>query len=303
MAIQILGSINVDRVISVAALPTAGETVLANGVARLAGGKGANQAVAAARMGAEVAMIAAVGADGAGAWMRGELQREGIDLSALRMFADNATGTAYVVVDRHGENQIIVVAGANARLGSGQLPPPTGATRVRLCQLETPVETAAAFFDPSAACGVRRILNAAPAVPEAARLFADVDLLIVNQAELAVYLGAASRPETVADACAARALLTRPDQQVIVTLGAGGAVVVGMDGYCHAPAMPANAIDTTGAGDCFVGSLAALIDQGLTVEQALPIANAAAALCTTARGAAPAMPTRAAVDAALTTAS
>lgn len=299
MAIQILGSINVDRVVSVASLPKAGETVLASGVTRLAGGKGANQAVAAARMGAEVAMIAAVGADSAGAWMRGELQCEGIDLSALQMFADSATGTAYVVVDRHGENQIIVVPGANARLGSEHLPPPAQATRVRLCQLETPINTVAAFLDPRAARGTLRILNAAPAVPDAACLFADVDLLIVNQTELAVYLGAASRPETVEEACAARALLTRSDQQVIVTLGAGGAVAVRIDGYCHVPAMPAQVVDTTGAGDCFVGSLAALIDQGRTVEQALPIANAAAALCTATRGAAPAMPTRRAVDAAL----
>ncbi len=299
MAIQILGSINVDRVVSVAALPKAGETVLASGAARLAGGKGANQAVAAARMGAAVAMIAAVGADSAGAWMRGELQREGIDLSALQMVADSATGTAYVVVDRHGENQIIVVPGANERLATGDLPPPAQTTRVRLCQLETPIETAAAFFDPGAARGTRRILNAAPAIPEAARLFADVDLLIVNQTELAVYLGAASRPETVAEACAARALLTRPDQQAIVTLGPGGAVAVRIDGHYHVPAMPTQVVDTTGAGDCFVGTLAALIDQGRTVEQALPIANAAAALCTTTRGAAPTMPTRDAVDAAL----
>lgn len=299
MTIQLLGSINVDLIAAVTALPRPGETVLAHGVARLAGGKGANQAVAAARMGAKVAMIGAVGADDGGAWMLGELARDGLDLGGVRTLADAATGTAYIAVDAGGENQIIVSSGANARIAPAALPAPAADTRIRLTQLETPIETAAAFFAAEHCAGILRILNAAPALPEAARLLPDVDLLIVNQTELALFLGVADLPATIDSALAARALIGRADQIVIVTLGAGGAVAVRTESHLHAPAMPVNAIDTIGAGDCFVGSLAALLDEGLSVEQALPIANAAAALCTTVRGAVPAMPRRAAVDATL----
>jgi ribokinase len=296
VTIQLLGSINVDLIASVAALPKPGETILARSVARLAGGKGANQAVAAARMGAQVAMIGAVGEDDGGQWMLSELGRDGLDLSAVRILADEATGTAYIAVDAAGENQIIVSSGANARISAADLPGLAADTRIRLAQLETPIDATAAFFADNR---VIRILNAAPALPDAARLLPNVDLLIVNQTELAAYLGLSDLPATVESALIARALISRAEQAIIVTLGAGGAVVVRPGSHFHAPAMPVNAIDTIGAGDCFVGSLAALLDEGFAVEQALPTANAAAALCTTTHGAVPAMPLRAAVEAAM----
>jgi ribokinase len=293
MAVWVIGSVNVDVILPVAALPRAGETVLAGDVARLPGGKGANQAVAAARMGAATRFAGAVGADEAGGWMRGVLAGEGIDLSALATVEGRATGTAYIAVDAAGENQIIVASGANHAPDLPVIAPPEG--DILLAQLELPVAALASIF---AEARGRRIINAAPALPDAAALFAHADVLIVNQHELAFYVGAASI-DGPRDALAARALIVRDEQVVIVTLGAGGALAVWRNRAFHAPALPVTPIDTVGAGDCFCGALAALLDQGLAIEAALPLANAAAALCTQERGAVPAMPYRAAVEAVL----
>lgn len=293
MAVQLLGSINVDIIAAVEALPRAGETVLSRHVERMPGGKGANQAVAAARMGARTAMFAAVGADEPGMWMRACLAEAGVGCDAVHVREGMATGAAYIAVDVAGENQIIVASGANAAVEPGLLAPLSADVRVRLAQLEVPVEAVAAFF---AEPGGVRMLNAAPALAEGAELFPMTDLLIVNQHELAHYLGLATAPGDAVGATVARALLARDDQCVVVTLGAGGAVAVWHDRHFHAPAFPVSPVDTIGAGDCFCGALAALIDGGAGVEEALPFANAAAALCTQRRGAIPAMPDRAAVD-------
>ncbi|MGK6320320.1 ribokinase [Sphingomonas sp. DT-204] len=294
MAICVLGSINVDVILSVAALPRPGETVMARDAVRLPGGKGANQAVAAARMGAATVMLGAVGADEAGDWMRAALKDAGVDVAQVHSLAEAGTGTAYIAVDAGAENQIIVASGANAHVSSELLSDqPQGS--VLLAQLEIPVEVVAAAF---AKPGPLRILNAAPTVPEATSLFSDADVLIVNQHELAVYLRVQTI-ETPRQALEARALLSRPGQVAIVTLGAEGALAVWRDRAFHAPALPVTPVDTVGAGDCFCGALAALLDEGMMIERALPLANAAAALCTQARGAVPAMPTRAAVEAFL----
>jgi ribokinase len=293
MGVTILGSINVDVILQVAALPRAGETVLADSATRLPGGKGANQAVAATRMGASTALIGAVGADEAGAWMRDGLERFGVDLSALVVAAGVPTGAAYIAVDATAENQIVVAPGANRALTPDRLPA-AGAGGVLLAQLEIPIATVAAALAP----GRLRLLNAAPALPDAVRLFGQVDVLIVNQHELAFYLGVDAIGDARA-ALAARALITRDDQVVIVTLGADGALAVWRDRAFHAPPVPVTPVDTVGAGDCFCGALAALLDEGWTIDAALPLANAAAALCTQSPGAAPAMPDRAAAEAFL----
>lgn len=295
MTVHIVGSINVDVIASVDRLPAPGETVLSRSVVRMPGGKGGNQAVAAARMGAPVTMAGAVGDDEAGRWMRGELAGAGVDVSAVRVLAGEATGAAYIAVDAAAENQIIVAPGANLRLDAAE---PVGGGVV-LAQLEVPVASLRRLFADSH--GIR-MLNAAPPVLDAAGLFDDVDVLIVNQHELAVFLGMAEAPKTVAGALAARALLRRADQVAIVTLGAGGAVAIWMDRHLHVPAARVVPLDTIGAGDCFCGALAALLGEGRSVEDALPLANAAAALCTQARGAVPAMPFRTAVEAFLETA-
>lgn len=292
MAVTVLGSINVDLIQQVAHLPRPGETVAAGRTLRLPGGKGANQAVAAARMGAQVAMIGATGADEGGAWMRACLQDAEVDIAGIRILQGHGTGTAYIAVDQAGENQIIVAGGANLALAADDLPPMSGGG-ILLAQLEVPPATIAAAF---ADGGATTILNTAPALAEATDLFAAADILVLNQAELATYLGVA-RIATARDALTARELLTRHDQLAIVTLGAGGAVAVWPDRAFHAPAAQVVPLDTVGAGDCFCGALAALLDEGLPVERALVLANAAAALSTQTRGAIPAMPDRAAVTA------
>lgn len=302
MAVRVAGSINVDLIQTVDALPAPGETVLALSSARMPGGKGANQAVAAARMGARTSMIGIVGDDEAGRWMLDQLEADGIDTQHVAVLPDMATGTAYIAVDAAGENQIIVASGANGAFGPQHLPASGAVADVLVSQLEVPVETVAAFFTAEGAEGSTRILNAAPAIREAETLFSLADILIVNQHELAFYLGLPESPENLEEALAARELIGRAGQSVIVTLGAQGALVIDEQSHFHAPAMPVDPVDSIGAGDCFVGVLAAMLDRGGTeggirggMKGAVTIANAAAALCTLGHGAIPAMPTRARV--------
>lgn len=286
MAVYIAGSINLDIITSLERLPLPGETVLARATAKLPGGKGANQAVAAARMGAETRMIGAVGEGDAGRWMCERLAAEGIDVSGVSVLSGQETGTAYIAVDAQGENQIIVVSGANAEL-SGVEPVEDG---VLLSQLEVPVDALLPVFARSKAI---RILNTAPALSEAKCLFEHVDILVLNQHELAVYTEGADDADLLERA---RSLLTRPGQAVVVTLGGEGALAVRGDWHFHVPAVPVVPVDTIGAGDCFCGSLAALLDEGYCLAEALPKASAAAALSTLGQGAAPSMPSRAAVE-------
>ncbi|MBT0667474.1 ribokinase [Novosphingobium profundi] len=293
MAVHIVGSINIDIITSLHRLPLPGETVLAEATARLPGGKGANQAVAAARMGTEVHFTGAVGKDDSGAWMIQRLALEGIDVSGIRSLPEEATGTAYIAVDALGENQIIVVSGANAKLAGCE---PVG-QGVLLSQLEVPIPTLAELFAKS---GALRILNTAPALIEAKALFTHVDILVLNRPELDIYapiasLGADADAGWEALAARARTLFCRDDQAAIVTLGAGGALVVRKERLLHVPSVPVRPVDTVGAGDCFCGALAALLGEGRSLEEAVPFACAAAALSTLAHGAAPSMPRREAV--------
>jgi ribokinase len=292
MRVTVLGSINVDTIFSVSDLPRAGETVMASASVRAPGGKGSNQAVAAARMGASTRMIGAVGDDADGVWMRGLLEEDDIDVASVFMLPGIATGAATIAVDARAENLIIVAPGANAALTPSALPP--AMDDVLLAQFEIPFETIAAAF---ANARRPRLLNAAPALANGAFLFAQSDIVIVNEHELALYAGRAF-VETRGEAeAAARSLISRSGQALVVTMGADGALAVWQDRALHVAGLPVTPIDTVGAGDCFCGSLAASIAQGHTLEAALPIAKAAAALCTQTRGAAPAMPRRAAVEA------
>lgn len=292
MAVCILGSINRDVVCRVTALPQAGETVAARETMLLPGGKGANQAVAAVRAGAQVRMIGAVGRDADGEALRAMLADEGVDVTAVACLSDAATGAAYIAVDDAGENQIVVAAGANARIDPAAIRLDAG-DRVLLAQLEVPVAAVATFF--AGGTGAYRILNAAPALPEARALLPDTDLLIVNETELAAYLGG---PVKAIEADAVRALLPRADQAAVVTLGAAGMLVVDRNGAQHFPARRVAVVDTTGAGDCFCGVLAASIDEGRCLRESAVRAGYAASLCVGRAGAAPAMPYRAELEAA-----
>jgi len=306
----VCGSLNMDLVACVAALPRPGETVAGYGLQRLPGGKGLNQAVAAARMGARVAMIGARGDDADGATLEALLAAEGVDTRGILQRRADAgaaasavhTGLAQVMVADDGENAIIVHGGANATLTPGEVRTALAAlphAGVAVAQLETPPDTVAAFFEAARTRGMRTLLNTAPALPDTRDLLALADIVVLNETELAQYAVASSgasgdaggEPRSLeAYAALARRLLDRPDQTIIVTLGEQGALCVTADGVIPHPAPQVKVVDTTGAGDCFCGVLAALLAKGHALAQALPYAVRAASLAVTRVGAAPSMP-------------
>lgn len=294
--VSVLGSLNMDIVIRTEHLPRRGETLAALEVSRHAGGKGANQAAAAARAGGEVSLIGAVGDDAMGASLLATLDQLGVDTARIARLTNAPTGTAYVIVETSGENQILVHGGANLMVkASMALAASAGATR--LAQLETPLDAVTAFLRDAPG---RRMLNAAPYLEAARDLFPQVDVLIVNETELADYAGVT---RTVDDArvaeSLARAILCREGQRIIVTLGARGLIAVGGGETIALPGQPAKVVDTTGAGDCFCGVLAAGLSGGLPLERALERANVAAAISVTRAGAISSLPDAQEIDKAL----
>ncbi|MCW2307347.1 ribokinase [Rhodobium gokarnense] len=295
MSVIVLGSVNMDVVLSVNTLPQAGETIAASAQNLYPGGKGANQAIASARCGAPTAFFGAVGDDDYGAVLAKNLQDNGIDTAGLKVLAGRRTGQASIYVSAAGENSIVILAGANHDFvfdeDGGPVPVPS-APAVRLAQFEMPLAAIKAFFDAPGAASGTRILNPAPALPDGRFLFDLSDILIVNQTELATYAGrpdAASSPE--ASIALARGLLSRDDQWVVVTLGADGLVAVGAGQEIFVAGLDTEVVDTTGAGDCFCGALAARLSASEPLRDALAFANAAAALAVSRRGAGPSMPT------------
>jgi ribokinase len=288
MGVCVLGSINLDNVCRVARIPVAGETILAEGLDRFVGGKGANQAAAAAAWGVRSALIGAVGEDEAGAFMLAHLAAAGVDVSAVARVEGEASGQANICVSASGENMIVVVGGANRRVtADGVAALDLSASTVFMAQLETPIEAIQALFASKAARAGVTILNAAPAAPEGRALFPLADIIVVNQGELALFSGAAEPATAEAALPLALRLIAGPDQWVIVTLGAEGAMAVSFDRHEIAEGRRARVVDTTGAGDCFCGVLAAALAEGLELGQAMRWANAAAALSTERAGAAP----------------
>ena len=297
----VLGSINQDVVAYVDKLPHPGETVVARRFAHFPGGKGANQAVAAARMGAETVMIGATGADDAGSMMRAFLQDNGVDTGMVGVNPRQPTGQAFINVSATGENAIVIVPGANADLTPADIRPgKLAGCGIFLAQLECPVETIHSLFSSDAARRGTTILNAAPAVPEGAELFSLTDILILNETELAAYAKLPEPPDDVETALeSAGKLVGRDGQAVIVTLGEKGAVVVDGEQGELVPGRRANVTDTTGAGDCFCGTLAAALAGGCTLNEAVRFAVTAASISVERSGAATSMPTRAEVETAL----
>lgn len=295
--VAVCGSLNLDLVSRLAHLPQPGETVAARELLQLPGGKGLNQAVAAARMGARTILIGACGDDEAGAMLLEVLRAECVEVAGVRCRPAEAqpacTGTAQVWLAASGANSIVIHPGANATLQPNetrQSPP----AAVYLAQLETPIAAVAEFFAHGKANGALCVLNAAPAVREARVLIALVDILIVNETELAVLAGETVEELSASErraSAAARRLLTDPRQSVVVTQGASGVRLVQSASTHHWPAHEVDVLDTTGAGDCFCGVLAASLAAGLELSQAIRRANVAAALSVTRLGAAPAMPT------------
>jgi ribokinase len=292
--VLVVGSLNTDFTVALPRLPAAGETVLGGTLATDAGGKGANQAAAARRLGADVRMIGCVGDDDAGRRLCDGLAALGVGVEGIAAVAGVATGTALIMVDTEGRNQIGVAPGANASLTPEMLASREEDVRwaqVVLCQLETPLPAVRWALSTARRHGVVTMLNPAPAVPLPDDLLRLVDYLTPNEGEAAALAGmAATGPDAAAEA--ARRLCARGVKQVIVTIGSQGALACDGKQALHFPAFPVTVVDTTGAGDAFNGGLATGLAAGGSLEQAIPLAGAAAALACTRPGAQSSLPAR-----------
>ena len=286
--ILVMGSYNRDTVLRLVRFPAPGETLAALGMVEFHGGKGSNQAVAAARAGGRVALMAAIGDDASGQAARVVWAAEGIDATAVQTTSAR-TGTATILLDAAGENQIIIIPGANAELTLPSSFPPPDDIAVVLAQLETPQAATAALF--SALPKARRILNVAPAAPILPELLATTDTLVLNETEAAILAQREAAPGTLALSLAAETM-----RDVIVTAGAAGAFWARPDGVVITEAPPrVTLMDTTGAGDAFLGALATFAAEGLTPEKTLRLAVTAGALACTQDGAVPSLPYRKAI--------
>ncbi len=302
--ITVFGSINMDLIATVSRLPKPGETLAGSGFSTAAGGKGANQALAARRAGAEVSMVGAVGRDAFAEEALALIRAAGVDLGAVKS-VDAPTGTASILVgDENGENVIVVVAGANGEVAPADADAgivAMGEGDTLLLQLEVPAASVDAALEAGRKAGFRTILNTAPLTADAARLAQKADIVVANETEFALLIG---DPAAADDASTREAALqarhAANGQTIIVTLGAEGVVAVHEGKIHRAQSLKIKPVDTVGAGDTFCGYLAAALDRGDDFGSALTFAAAAGSLACLKPGAQPAIPVRAEVEAALT---
>ena len=285
-----------DLIATAERMPRPGETVFATGISRVAGGKGLNQAVAAKRLGGgAVYMLGSVGEDPFGEELLGFMREEGIGAEGVGRVAE-PTGVALITVDAQAENTIVVAVGANSRLSAEAMDSQSNliaGAGVALVQLEAPVEAVHRFLSIARGAGVTTILNAAPALPLPDALLSLVDILCLNETELAEMAGLSETPEErVSLAAAARGLAARGAGCAIVTLGKAGALAVTADTDDLYPGVEVEAVDPTGAGDCFLGGLAARLNEGATLSEAVAFANRAAAVSVQRPGASSSIPYR-----------
>ncbi|MGE5601487.1 MAG: ribokinase [Nitrososphaerales archaeon] len=300
--ICVVGSSMIDLISKVPRLPKLGETLVGHAFHMGYGGKGANQAVMAARLGAQVTMVTKLGRDVFGEGTLKNYQDQGIDTTHVMFDDTRFSGVAPIFVDDNAQNFIVIVPGANLGLT------PEDAQKVRdvilasdllVCQLEIPAETTLEAFRIAKSGRVRTILNPAPAAPIGDELLSLADICAPNETETELLTGMPVHTPADAEA-AARALLARGAGTVILTLGERGALVVNADTVSHLPAVSVQAVDPTGAGDAFIGSLAVYLGQGLPLDVAVGRANAVAALSVTRLGTQVSFPQRVEADAFLT---
>lgn len=282
--VVVVGSANLDLVAQLDRLPLPGETVRATSYSEYAGGKGLNQAVACARMGAHTAFVGCLGNDDAGEYLRTVLVTEGIDTTYVRT-VDAPTGRALINVDARGENTIVVISGANAMVGSAGASFDIPSGKIVLAQLEVPQAVITAAFIRARLQGSKTVLNPAPAAQLSPELLDATDLIVPNETEALAVGGV-------------EALLNSGVPTVVVTQGEYGADIVTETGTQHIDVFTVTAIDTVGAGDAFIGAMCAELARGESLLDACNTAAVAGALATTVRGAVPSLPTRAAVIAA-----
>ena len=283
--VVVVGSANLDLVATLDHLPKPGETIVALDYAEHAGGKGLNQAVACARMGARTAFVGCVGNDDAGVFLRGVLENEGIDTTMLRI-VDMPTGRAFINVDSRGENEIVVVSGANTQVGVAQNPFILPTSHVLLMQLEIPLQTVTAALTAARKGGAVTVLNPAPYRSLTGEILSLVDVIVPNETESAACGGT-------------QALLAAGVGTVVTTLGEKGAVINTVSSETSISPHNVVAVDTVGAGDAFIGALSAEIARGTSISEAAAVAAVAGALATTVRGAVPSLPTQTSVRSAM----
>lgn len=292
--IVVVGSVNIDMVVHCDRLPAPGQTVIGGTFRQLPGGKGANQAVAAARLGAAVSFVGCIGDDALGREARHALEAEGVDTTTLSVVAAMPTGVALISVDAAGQNAISVASGANAALtrdhvdaaGAG-----IAAADLLVCQLESPLAAIAHAVALARRAGVPVLLNPAPAPAEPLAFLDQIELLVPNEGEAAQLAGSAG--EAFDPAQAAARLRRAGAKGVVVTLGAQGVLLADAEGVVRCPAEPVAVVDATGAGDAFVGALAVATAEGADLRTAAAFAQRAAAISVTRAGAMAALPQRA----------
>ncbi len=292
--IAVVGSSNTDMVIRVDRIPRPGETILGGRFVTAAGGKGANQAVGAARAGGKVTFVARLGRDMFGDQALTGLVRDGIDVRHVSRDGAAPSGVALIFVAKSGENSIAVAGGANSRLSPADVGRArTALARAAVCvlQLETPLSTVRAAARIAAAAGACVILNPAPARPLPAGLLKTVSILTPNETEAELLTGVRVKDQASARKAAA-ALRARGVGTVILTLGARGALVADSGGMRTVPSFKVRAVDTTAAGDIYNGALSVALAEGAVLDRAVRFANAAAAISVTRIGAQPSAPTR-----------
>ncbi|MCE9645857.1 MAG: ribokinase [Chloroflexi bacterium] len=307
--VLVIGSLNADLVVRTVHFPRPGETISGDDLQIIPGGKGANQAVAAARQGASVAMVGRVGKDGFGPFLLNSLKSDSVDIANIST-DESATGTAMIVVDSSGQNSIVLSAGANGKVTSKDIDALKIKAKVLLLQLEIPLETVIHAAKWGRQNGMIVILNPAPARELPDELLLSADYILPNETELSLLTGLPVRDVLSAEQ-AAKALLNRGAKNVIVTLGNKGALFVSNKQVSQVNAYPVEVVDTTAAGDAFIGGFASFLVEALKSDSELPdvlllapalqikavkYANACGALATTMFGAQPSLPTKEEVE-------
>ena len=296
--VVVVGSLNLDLVIGLARMPDSGETVMGDRLEQHAGGKGLNQAVAAARLGAPVSMIGAVGSDPSGEWLRGVVAGDGIDGAGIAT-VEGISGTAVIEVDASGANRIVVIAGANEHVTADHVARAMAAipdAGIVLAQGEIPTDAIVTAMRAGREAGARTIFNPAPVREYPESMYADIDLVIPNEHEAAQLTGM-DTATTVDATDAARTLVRMGAGCAIVTRGVRGAVWATADATGSCGSFHVVPVDTVAAGDAFCGGLAAALAEGLSISEALRWGSAAGALAATVAGAVPSLPDRESVEA------
>ena len=292
--VVVIGSLNMDLVMRTPRVPVGGETLHGHEFSTLPGGKGANQAVACARLGAKVAMIGQVGNDGFGTTLRDGLAADGIDTSGVLQTSAVGTGVAMILVEDIGQNRIVLAAGANGALTPADIDAHAariGGAAMLVLQLEVPMPVVQRAIGIAHAAGVPVLLNPGPASPLPEAVWSQIDILVPNESEATLLSGVEVSDATSAYA-AAKVFRQRGVKCVLITLGANGVAVIDDAGERHLPAHVVKAVDTTAAGDTFIGGFSAGLVEGLAMDDAVALGQRASALCVTRHGAQPSIPYR-----------